>query len=261
MRNHEEHSGEIEALRKEYEKLKYTDPQERREFPRVRAAIPLLFRNEAIDSFPFMVDIGGGGVRITYPEALGEEEQTFSLLLEELCLQVEGKVVWQRKTGSKYEIGIIFTQIEEAERRKIVGWVQERLSSEEKEEKRKFLRIPRLLTASVWRGDDRKDQVSGMIADLSLGGARLLTSTELPEGSCIEMMVELQEGSDLRLTGEVVWTNQVEAFKTLPCSVKFIQGIKFQKVPQDMVNLLEDYVDFRSKLAETNLVQLLLNLK
>lgn len=113
-------------------------------------------------------------------------------------------------------------------------------------ERRRYLRIPRLLLI-LYVEENRQEPDPGIIVDLGLGGARLLTRMSLPENRKVTLILELEEDNPIQVEGRITWTrNAVENEDTLPFvdDAKYYHGVEFQAVPADVMNKIVDYLDF-----------------
>jgi c-di-GMP-binding flagellar brake protein YcgR len=254
---------EFEEIRQEYERLKFPW-EERRAFPRLQEALPVRFMGEEIQSHLFSIDVGGGGVRIVTQKPLNPTRTyEFELLLKGFKdpIRVKGKPVWTRPLNipnEYYESGLMFLEINAEDQEKIVQYAKKQppLTSDEK---RKYLRVPRLLLVSLTQDSEEKT-LAGLIMDISLGGARILTSKLLPSKSVIDLKIELEEGESIIIQGLVMWGNAVEALKKFQHGIEFIHGVQFQTHEEKTKKIIEDYIKFRSSLVEVNLVETLLNI-
>ncbi len=254
---------EFEEIRKEYESLKFPW-EERRAFPRKQEALPVRFMGEEIQSQLFSIDVGGGGVRIVTQKPLVQSKvYDFELLLKglESPIRVKGKPVWTRALNipsEYYESGLMFQEIHPEDQEKIIEYAKKQPPLKQ-DERRKFLRVPRLLLVTLTH-DSGEKTLAGMILDISSGGARILTSKLLPQKTIIELKIELEEGEPLVVQGQVMWGNSVEALKKFQHGIEFVHGIKFQEQKEKTKEIIEDYLKFRNSLVEVNLVETLLNI-
>jgi len=122
-------------------KLKQTSPVyrlQRRNFYRLRIRMPVLIttveenlqQNEVGYTKAYTVDISGGGIRILTNCELkpGQRVECAITLTEKQKLKVDGLVVRSTASlseGYKYDVGIKFTEILEAERDKIIQFIFE----------------------------------------------------------------------------------------------------------------------------------------
>lgn len=260
----EEQMKAIELIRKEYEELKFiAGLEERRKDQRVPETLPVQFQGHDLEAHLLSVDLGGGGIRIHHDNSveLGKI-YSFSIFLESLPhpVAVRGRAVWQQEMAGKkgYEIGFMFEEIGDEEREAIKKLVAAR-GSTEREDKRRFLRVPKLLFVSVERGD-AKEILPGLILDISPGGVRLLTSRQISEGTVVALSIELEERSPIQVQGKVVWGNQVEALRKFQHGIEFVHGIQFEEHAKAIDEMIEEYIKFRYQQAEVNMVELLLGL-
>ena len=257
---------EFEEIRKEYERLKFPW-EERRAFPRKQDALPIRFMGEEIDSYLFSIDVGGGGIRIVTRKPLDPKKTyEFELMLKELDrpVRVKGKLVWSRPLNIPdefYETGIMFQEVL-AEDQKLVAGYANHDSAVEESERRRYLRVPRLLLVTISQGseEEAKERAAGLIIDLSEGGARILTSKLFPEKTKVHMKIELEEGNPMEVEGSVMWGNHVEALRKFQHGVEFVHGVKFQAQQEKTKEVIQDYLKFKSQLTEVNLVETLLNI-
>jgi len=99
-------------------------------------------------------------------------------------------------------------------------------------ERRKFARLDLALTVSYKvageSGTTPADPREAISSDVSLGGLRLMTPTELKNGTLLDLEVVLgdDEASPIRASGEVMWQNKIS-----PTS--FETGVMIKGMPDD----------------------------
>ncbi|MBI4237798.1 MAG: PilZ domain-containing protein [Deltaproteobacteria bacterium] len=82
--------------------------------------------------------------------------------------------------------------------------------------RRRFARLDLALSVSyrlLDGGTIIHDPREALSSDISVGGLRLMTPTELPTGSAVELLVTLEGSADKPVvaTGEVVWQHRLNA--------------------------------------------------
>lgn len=254
---------DYEEIRKGYEMLKFSW-DERRAFARRKGLLPVRFMGEKVESYLFSVDVGGGGVRITTRKPLDPKKAyDFDLLLEgvDYPIRVKGRVVWQRPLNVPdefYEAGLLFEEILPEDRKSLMAYAEKQPGIQDKG-RRRFLRVPRLLLATVFR-EEREEALAGLILDISEGGSRILTSRLIPAKTRIKLKVELEEGIPLDVPGIVMWGNRVEALGKFQHGIQFVHGVGFQDDAGPLRDVINEYLEFRGQLIQFNLVETLLNL-
>lgn len=260
----------LETLRKTYEQLKFPAKSgiERRSYTRYKAELLVQFKDKQADVRALTVDIGGGGLRFVYKSPLDQEQEyEFKIFLDLLDTPIAagGRVVWQKliPEEEKYEIGIFFSNISDKDRVILQNILAEHYNPAlpPGSERRQFLRVPKLLFATVEMEEGgNKEIFSGLIVDISMGGVRLLSARQVPNGATLHLNVELEEQSVLKLNGKVVWGNRVEALKKFQHGVEFIYGVEFASTSSTVKSIIDEYLDFRRNEEETDLVKTLLRL-
>lgn len=265
----EEEKKFVEELRTKYESIKFEDkePSERRLYTRYKAEIPVCFQDKKTEVSALTLDIGGGGLRFSHQEALDpEQDYEFKIFLDKIDypITIAGRMVWQKyiPDNDKYEIGIFFSKISDGDRMKLQNILSNNYQTDlpPGAERRKFLRVPKLLFATIEMGDELKEIFSGLIVDISMAGIRLLSSRQIPKDAVLALNIELEEGTILRLKGQVVWGNHVDALKKFQHGIEFVYGIEFDTASSAIKTIIDEYVDFRKNEEEANLVHTILRL-
>ena len=196
-----------------------------------------------------------------------DQEYEFKIFfdLSDTPVSVGGKVAWQKfiPEEEKYEIGIFFSNISDKDRAVLQNILAEHYTPTlpPGAERRQFLRVPKLLFATVEVGEGgNKDIFSGLIVDISMGGVRLLSGRQVPNGAVLHLNVEIEEQSVLKLKGKVVWGNRVEALKKFQHGIEFIYGVEFANISSTIKSIIDEYLDFKRNEEETDLVKTLLRL-
>lgn len=259
----------FEELRQDYEEAKFPDKNSsgKSVYVRYKAELPIQFEDRHIEVRTLTTDIGGGGFRIVHNEPLNQDrEYEFKIFLGALDtpISINGRVVRQQfmQNEDKFEIGIFFSNISDQDRATLQNALAEKYSPDipPGSEKRKFLRVPKLLFATVEIEGKNKDIFSGLIVDISMGGVRLLSARNIPEKAILNLNVELEEHAVLKLRGKVVWGNRVEALKKFQHGIEFVYGVEFDKISSTIKTIIDEYLDFRRNEEEANLVKTLLRL-
>lgn len=114
--------------------------------------------------------------------------------------------------------------------------------------RRKFARLDLALSVS-YRVDDRsgapQDPREALSSDISQGGLRLMTPTELPMGSQLDLLVTLEGSEDapIHAKGEVVWQNKISA-------TSFETGVTIRSMPDaDRSRFMQFVFDQMSKIV------------
>jgi hypothetical protein len=113
-------------------------------------------------------------------------------------------------------------------------------------ERRKYLRIPRLLLI-LYVEENRQEPDPGIIVDLGLGGAKLLTRKSLPENRLITLIMELEEGRPIQVPGKIIWSRNVAGDDDTSLFVddaKYYQGVEFVDPSLDVKERILDYLDY-----------------
>lgn len=271
MKNEEQ---EIRKIRKEYDALlQEALNRERRKFVRVNESVPVLLKGKEEQGYFFSMDVGLGGIRFTWSEALaiGERFQ-LSIALDKIktWIHVEGEVIWQRPYDGKFEIGMVFTAAAADEKDNLNHYLQEvslglNMSGDADEdtrlqEKRNHPRVSRLFLSIIEFPGAEAEKSPGLILDISLGGARLLSGRQIPEETRIRLNVEMEGSDAIHLDGKVVWTNRVEALKKFQHGIEFLHAVQFGDYSSEIKRMLETYIHYQNALKELNLVETLLKI-
>ena len=262
----------IQKIREEYNAvLTEALVRERREFPRVREKIPIILMGEKTEARLFSLDISLGGVRLLWnkPLKIGEKYD-LAMALDEVgtWINVKGEVIWQNPHEKDHEIGMKFVEIDENQanllQNHLDGIAQSlkvnvtRPSVPPEKEKRRHPRVARLLLAVIRTEEMVGQPSSALIVDISLGGARLVTSREFPVNSSVTVAIEVEDKKVIHLKGRIVWSNHVEALKKFQHGIEFVHAIEFKEYSQQIKETLELIIGYQSSLKEVNLVETLL---
>ena len=262
----------IQKIREEYNAvLTEALVRERREFPRVREKIPIILMGEKTEARLFSLDISLGGVRLLWnkPLKIGEKYD-LAMALDEVgtWINVKGEVIWQNPHEKDHEIGMKFVEIDENQanllQNHLDGIAQSlkvnvtRPSVPPEKEKRRHPRVARLLLAVIRTEEMVGQPSSALIVDISLGGARLVTSREFPVNSSVTVAIEVEDKKVIHLKGRIVWSNHVEALKKFQHGIEFVHAIEFKEYSQQIKETLESIIGYQSSLKEVNLVETLL---
>lgn len=260
----------LDEIRNTYELLKFPgkSENERRSYIRYKAELAVQFQDKQTEISAVTVDIGGGGFRLVHKEPLNQgQEYEFKVFLSSLKtpISIVGKVVWQKSIpeDEKYETGVTFSNISDTDRVVLQNILEEHYTPAlpPGAERRQFLRVPKLLFATIEVEEGKnKDVFSGLIVDISMGGVRVLSARQVPDGAMLHLNVELEEHSVLKLKGKVVWGNRVEALKKFQHGIEFIYGVEFANISSSIKSIIDEYLDFRRNEEEANLVKTLLRL-
>jgi len=113
-------------------------------------------------------------------------------------------------------------------------------------ERRKYLRIPRLLLI-LYVEENRREPDPGIIVDLGIGGAKLLTRKSLTENRTITLTMELEEDHPLQVMGKIVWSRSIaeeDGSSPFVDDTKYYQGVEFIDVATDVRASILDYLDY-----------------
>lgn len=267
-----EEQEKIQKIREEYDTvLTEALVRERREFARVREKIPVILMGEKTEARLFSLDISLGGIRLLWnkPLKIGEKYD-LSVALGEVgtWINVKGEVIWQNAHDGNHEIGMKFVEIDENQANLLKNYLETitqslkvsvtRPSISPEKEKRRHPRVARLLLAIIRTDEIVGQPSSGLIVDISLGGARLVTSREFPVDSTVTVAIEVEEKKVIHLKGRIVWSNHVEALKKFQHGIEFVHAIEFKEYSQQIKETLEAIIGYQSSLKEVNLVETLL---
>lgn len=238
--------------------------KDRRKSNRQTYTIPVRLMGEEVESHFFSIDISTGGIRLFSRIPL-EFAQAYELdlFLEGFPhpVRVKGKLAWQRKLNIQdqlHEVALVFSEIS-AEHRQVLQDYAKKWLGTDRTERRKFLRVPRLLEADVVQ-ESKEATISGYVLDISELGARFLSPLLLEEKSTVVLKVELAEGITTSISGRVAWGKPSESIGEVLRGMKAVHGIKFQVHSVELQAFLNSYVKFQNESTQTALVEVLLNL-
>ncbi len=269
-----EEEKKLRKIREEYEALlqEAAVRKERRSTPRLSGTIPVTLKEKTAEAHLFSLDVGLGGIRLVWDEPLklGEHyDLAVALDATRTWVHLQAEVIWQKAQGKTYEIGMKFTSVEESEKRKLNAFLEEAtyniqaavsasgLSGPD-EEKRRFARVPRLFLALIETKEGGAEKLSGLIVDISLGGARLISSRRLEEDQVVVLHIELEENNVISVPSRIVWSNHVDALKKFQHGVEFVHAVEFKDYPDEVRSVLDTYIHYQNTMKELNLVQTLL---
>lgn len=188
----------------------------------------------------------------------------FSLMIEALHrpIAAKGKVAWQRRLkfpDEVYEVGLVFTEISKEHREVMRDFLKDWLDVQ-REEQRKFLRVPRLMQARVLE-NSHESMFSGYVLDLSEEGIRFITALEIPDKSLVSLKMELEEGTPVSVSGLIAWGKRSEMMSHLVSGMDYVYGMKFQVSSVELQAFINAYVNHRNRSMDAALVETLLSLE
>lgn len=230
-------------------------------FERGIFSCPIRFMGEDTDSQFFSIDVGGGGIRLyTSKELAPDKVYELDLLLASIRrpVRVRTKLAWQRRLQLRdeiYEVGLVFQDISLEDRKMLEehasAWTP--MTSE----KRKFLRIPKILQGSL--ADEKEGgNFSGYVLDIGEEGARFVTSRDLGDTKRVILKLELETGTPLSLTASVAWKKSTDAFSELIPGAKYVYGLKFLIESYETQASIKNYANFQRQSGEAGVIEALL---
>ncbi|MCL6518692.1 MAG: flagellar brake protein [Armatimonadetes bacterium] len=224
---------------------------QRREYVRVLQKLPIRYRplSGPKGGGPWFNgitnDLSGGGVQLTVRHCgleVGDLLEIELFLPGEEPISAVGQVV--RSTQGYFSIlsgqtiGIKFTEIDSAERDRIVRYVFKK-QSEMLDSRRSFVRVRQRVEVS-YRRSNKHSFERGYTLDMSTGGLRLvaLSGESFNTGDILDIWIVLSNSTIIGATGEVVWVGNGKETSAQEQQI----GIKFTKIDSESRALLADFL-------------------
>lgn len=121
-----------------------------------------------------------------------------------------------------------------------------------------FLSVPKLHHVFFQDKDGNEIKSPGIIADLQAASVRILSSGDIPSGTDVAVTLEIQKDAPITITGKVQWSNEVTYLANLGGALSHIQAIGFVDLPEDVINLIEQFLAYKNNLTVANMVDKIL---
>lgn len=246
--------------------------QDRREYPRLSEAIPIILRGRNVDAYTFSVNVGSGGVRFLWdePMVIGETYRlSMNLKTLRVWLHLKAEAVWEKNLNGKRDVGMKFVGIDEDQRSKLDEYLRQVTAVAEKqsfayvalpERRRRFARVSRLFMTTLQSEDKPGEKKSGLILDLSLGGARLLINREIAENKMLKVTIEFEKNEPISFVSRVAWCDHSQALKKFKKEFEYVMAVEFLDYSEDARDILKAYLSYKNTMKEASLVQTLLEM-
>lgn len=116
----------------------------------------------------------------------------------------------------------------------------------DKEERRKYPRIPKIFLVSITHGG-LKESVPALMVDISLGGMKALTKNVIDRAKEIILTIISCDGETVEVPAEAIWCQKMDIMSEFSVGVDYINGFEFRIPPEKVKERIFDrfgIVDF-----------------